>query len=417
MRVSLKYGLREIGIEIPEEKLVGVFTPKEIDGVQNAQAEIERALKNPIGSERLRDIVKLKDKIAIVIDDITRPLPSQEILPPIMDELTSSGIKEEDITIIVATGLHRKLTRKEISKLIGKEICDRIKTMNHDPYSKKNLVCLGQTSRGSEISINKTFMEADVKILVGDIEYHQFFGYGGGPKSIHPGIADAESIKHIHSQLDLAQARAGILRSNPIQDELREVIQMTKPDFVLNVVLNSEGEIVRAFTGEIFEVLYRGAKLVDEVYKVKVPQRVDSVIASCGGFPRDIDLYQSQKAIESAKKVVEQGGKIVLFARCQEGWGSEIFQKWMKEAKNPEEIIQRIKKKFIMGLHKAYLLAKEVQWAKVYLYSEMNPSETENAFLHSLTNLKELDELLEETKEVVVLPYATTTLPWIENEI
>ncbi len=417
MRVSLKYGLREIGIEIPEEKLVGVFTPREIDGVQNAQTEIERALKNPIGSERLRDIVKLKDKIAIVIDDITRPLPSQKILPPLIDELTSSGIKEEDITIIIATGLHRKLTREEISKLVGKETSHRIKIINHDPYSKKNLVSLGQTSRGSEISINKTFMEVDVKILVGDIEYHQFFGYGGGAKSIHPGIADAESIKHIHSQLDSTQARAGILRSNPIQEELREVIQMAKPDFVLNVVLNSKGEIVRAFTGGVFEVLYRGAKLVDEMYKVKVPQRVDSVIASCGGFPRDIDLYQSQKAIESAEKVVKEKGKVILFAQCREGWGSEIFRKWMKETKDPEEIMQRIKEKFIMGLHKAYLLAKEVQWAKVYLYSEMNSSETENAFLHSLTDLKELDELLEKTKEVIVLPYATTTLPWIENEI
>lgn len=417
MRVSLKYGLREIGIEIPEEKLVGVFTPREIDGVQNAQTEIERALKNPIGSERLRDIVKLKDKIAIVIDDITRPLPSQKILPPLIDELTSSGIKEEDITIIIATGLHRKLTREEISKLVGKETSHRIKIINHDPYSKKNLVSLGQTSRGSEISINKTFMEVDVKILVGDIEYHQFFGYGGGAKSIHPGIADAESIKHIHSQLDSTQARAGILRSNPIQEELREVIQMAKPDFVLNVVLNSKGEIVRAFTGGVFEVLYRGAKLVDEMYKVKFPQRVDSVIASCGGFPRDIDLYQSQKAIESAMKVVKEKGKVILFAQCREGWGSEMFQKWMKETKNPEEIIQRIKEKFVMGLHKAYLLAKEVQWAKVYLYSEMNPSETEDAFLYSLTDLKELDKLLEETKEVIVLPYATTTLPWIENEI
>jgi len=407
--------LREIGIEIPEEKLVGVFTLREIDGVQNAQTEIERALKNPIGSKRLKDIVKLKDKVAIVIDDITRPLPSQEILPPLIDELTSSGIKEEDITIIIATGLHRKLTREEISKLVGREISDAIKVINHDPYSKENLVYLGQTSQGSEIYVNRIFMEADIKILVGDIEYHQFFGYGGGAKSIHPGIADAESIRCIHSQLDSPKAKTGILKGNPIQEELKEVVQMIKPDFVLNVVLDSKRGVVRAFAGDLFEVFHQGVELVDEMYKIKIPQRVDTVIASCGGFPRDTDLYQSQKAIESAKKAVKQGGRIILFAQCQEGWGSKTFQEWMKEAKNPEEIIKRIKGKFIIGAHKAFLLAKEVQWAKVYLYSEMDPSEVKDAFLHPLSNLKEMDELLEKAEAIIVLPYATTTLPWVEG--
>ena len=415
MKVFLKYGLREIEIEFPQEKLVGVFMPREIDVVENVQAEIKRALENPIGSKGLKDIVKLKDKVAIVIDDITRPLPSQEILPPLINELTLSGIKEEDIIIIIATGLHRKLTKQEINRLVGKEVVDRVKVINHDPYSKENLVYLGRTSRGSEIYINKTFIEADVRILVGDIEYHQFFGYGGGAKSIHPGIADAESIRCIHSQLDSPGARAGVLKGNPLQEEIKEVVQMIKPDFVLNVVLNSKRGVARAFVGDLFEVFHQGVELVDEMYKIKIPQRVDTVIASCGGFPRDIDLYQSQKAIESAKKAVKQGGRIILLARCQEDWGSKIFQEWMKEAKNPEEIIKRIKKKFIIGAHKAFLLAKEVQWAKVYLYSEMDPSEVKDAFLHPLSNLKEVDSLLEEAEEIIALPHATTTLPWIEG--
>jgi len=415
MKVFLKYGSKEVGIELPQEKLVGIFMPREIDGVENTQAEIKRALKNSIGSKRLKDIVKLKDKVAIVIDDITRPLPSQEILPPLISELILWGIKKEDITIIIATGLHRKLTGKEINRLVGKEVMERIKVINHDPYSKENLVYLGRTSRGSEIYINKTFIEADIKILVGDIEYHQFFGYGGGAKSIHPGVADAESIRRIHSQLNSPQARAGILKGNPIQEELKEVIQMIKPEFILNVVLNSKREIVRAFAGEIFEAFYQGTKLVDEMYKIKIPQRVDTVIASCGGFPRDIDLYQSQKAIESAKKAVKQGGRIILFARCQQGWGSKIFQEWIKEAKNPEEIIERIKEKFMIGAHKAYLLAKEVQWAKIYLYSEMKPSEVKDAFLHPLVDLKEINKVLREAKEIVLLPYATTTLSWVEE--
>ena len=415
MKVSLRYGPKEVGIEFPQEKLVGVFAPKETSGVENARAEIKSALENPIGSKRLKDIVKSKDRIAIVIDDITRPLPSQEILSPLIDELTLLGIKEKDITIIIATGLHRKLTKQEISTLVGKEAAHRIKVINHDPYDGENLVYLGQTSRGSEIYINKAFLEADVKILLGDIEYHQFFGYGGGAKSIHPGIADAESVRHIHSQLDSSQARAGILKGNPLQKEVKEVAQMAKVDFILNVVLNSKREIVRAFAGDIFEAFYLGTKLVDEMYKVRVPRRVDTVVVSCGGFPRDINLYQSQKAIEAAKKIVKQEGKIILFARCQEGWGSNIFQEWMKGAKNPDQIMQRIKGKFMVGAHKAYLLAREVQWAKVYLYSEMRPSEVKDAFLHPLRDLEEVDRLLEEAKEIAIIPHATTTLPWVKE--
>jgi len=417
MKVSLKYDLREIEIELPEKKLIGIFMPREINGVKNSQVEIKRALNNPIGSKRLKDVAKMSDNVAIVIDDITRPLPSQDVLPPLIDELTASGIKEENITIIIATGLHRKLTEEEIGNLTGEKIANKIKIVNHDPYSKENLVYIGTTSRGSDIYVNKIFVDADIKILVGDIEYHQFFGYGGGPKSIHPGIADAESIRRIHSQLDSPQARAGILENNPIQKELEEVIRMIKPDFVLNVVLNSKKEIVKAFAGDIFEVFHQGTKLVDEMYKVKVPREVDTVIASCGGYPRDIDLYQSQKAIESSKKVVKQGGRIILFAQCQEGWGSKTFEKWMKEAKSPEEIVKRIKEKFVIGAHKAYLLAREVQWAKIYFYSEMKASEVKDAFLYPLRDLKKVNELLEEAKEIIVLPYATTTLPWIENEV
>ena len=415
MRIKLKYGKETIGVDVPSSKLVGIYEPRLQKGIRRIEEEVKRALYHPLGSEELKDMAKLGDKVAIVIDDITRPLPSPEILPPLISELTLWGIKEEDIIIIIATGLHRKLTKQEINRLVGKEVVDRVKVINHDPYSKENLVYLGRTSRGSEIYINKTFIEADVKILVGDIEYHQFFGYGGGAKSIHPGIADAESIRRIHSQLDSPGASAGILKGNPIQEELKEVVQMIRPDFIINVVLNSKRGVARAFAGDLFEVFHQGVELVDEMYKIKIPQRADTVIASCGGSPRDINLYQSQKAIESAKKAVKQGGRIILFARCQEGWGSKIFQEWMKKAKNPEEIIKRIKGKFIIGAHKAFLFAKEIQWAKIYLYSEMDTSEVEDAFLHPLSDLKEVDSLLEEAEEIITLPYATTTLPWIEE--
>lgn len=413
MTVTLKYGLGEVSLDIPREKIVGVLEPAEKKELGDTQAKVKKALQNPLRSKRLKEIVKPGDKIVVVIDDITRPLPSADILPALIEELTSAGIRKEDVTIIVATGLHRKLKDEQIKKLVGKKVASSINTVNHGPYSRKNLAHVGRTSRGSEVYLNRNFIEADVKILVGDIEYHQFFGYGGGAKSIHPGIADADSIRDIHSRLDSPRATAGILNGNPIQEELKEVVQMVSPDFALNVVLDSKKEVVEAFTGDLFEVFHRGVKLVDEIYKVKVSRRVDTVIASCGGYPRDINLYQSQKAVESAIKVLKQGGRVVLFARCQEGWGSKVFQEWMKEARSPQEIIEKIKQNFTMGAHKAYLLAKEVRWADVYLYSQMRSSEVKDAFVHPVLDLEEVDQLLEEAKEIAVLPRASTTLPWV----
>ena len=413
MKIELKYGKNKIKIDVPSSKLKGVYKPKDKPGTKDVYQEIIYALSSSTVLDLLKYKIKTKSKVAIVVDDITRPLPSKDILPPLIDELTFRGIKKENVTIIIGTGLHRKLTRKEILQLLGEKIAGNIRVMNHDPYDKKNLSYLGRTSQNTDIYVNKIFAQADIKVLVGDIEYHHFFGYGGGLKSLHPGIADAESIRKTHSQLESSMAKASILKGNPLQQEVKEVAQMIKVDFILDVVLNLENQVIKAFAGDISEIFSKGVKLVDKVYKIKIPYRTDTVIVSCGGFPRDINLYQSQKAIEQSKNAVKEGGKLILFAQCNNEWGSEIFQKWMEEAEDPKEVIDRLKKNFVIGGHKAYLLAKVVQWADVYLYSQMNPGEIRKAFVYPLSCLEDVKDIINNSKEIIVLPFGTVTLPLV----
>ena len=393
-------------VEIPKGNRIIYGYPKERKGLPQVEKVIKEKLNSPIHSPPLRELAKGKRKAAIVVDDNTRPVPNKILLPPLLEELHKAGLKKENIIIIIGLGLHPPLSREEKRKLLGK-IAENYRVYNHNP--RGNLTSLGKSKRGIEVALNRYFMNSDLKILVGDVEYHQLFGYGGGPKSVHPGIADEESIRVIHSWMDLPGAEAGKKEGNPLQEEIEEIAIKVGVDFILNVVLNSQKEIVGVFAGQLISAFQEGIKMVDEMYKIPM-EEVDTVITSCGGYPRDIDLYQAQKAIEAAKKIVKKGGKIFLFAECRRGWGSKIFEDWVKEAKSPQEIKERIKKKFIIGAHKAYLFAKEVEWAKIYVYSSMK-EEVREAFLTPLSSPSQVKEIIGKEEKVGVLPYGTVTLP------
>ena len=399
MRVRFPYGSEDIAIDIPDEKLKGVYLPRERPRVADLQAEIARA--------RLADAAKGKKSAAIVVDDATRFVPSRELLPPLLKELQRAGIKLEDVVIIVATGLHRPQTDSELSAIKG-DLPLRI--VNHNCRDDEQLVTVGRTSLGRDVRINRTFMEADLKVLTGDVEYHQFCGYGGGVKSVYPGLADADSIEHNHSMLEVEGTGPSRIEGNPIRQEIEEVGRMVGVDFILNVVMNSEREVVRAFAGHPFQAFREATRLVDEMYRVEVDEPVDLVIASAGGYPRDIELYQAQKALTVGRRIVRKGGAVALIAECREGHGSDLFDEWMTEADDLDQIYERIKKKFIMGGHKAYEYAREIKWARVHLLSAIPPNKVKDYFMHPLKSEEDITGLIREADSVAALPQATVTL-------
>ncbi len=419
--VWLPYGKTEVCARIPAQNFLGTIEPKEKPGAPDPIAEIKRALQAPIGTKRINEIAKAGDKVAIVVDDFTRPAPSHLMVPPILEELNMAGVKDEDITIIFACGTHRAVTDEEARKLLGEEVAERIRYVSHD-CNAEDLVYVGKTkTHGTEVYINRIYAEADVKILTGDVTLHYYAGYGGGRKSILPGISGHKTIQHNHAMLLHPKARTGILEGNPIHEDMMEAAELAKVDFILNVVLNSKGEIVKAFAGDWKEAFYEGVKLVDEMYKVPVERKADIVLVSCGGHPFDIDLYQAYKAVDGALQIVKRRGVIVWVAECSQGHGNQVFYDWMRKYKSLKEVERAIKRKFILGGHKAYYLLKALEKVNIILVSVMPDYYAVDVF--KLRTARSVNEALDEAfriagknAKVWAIPYGNITEPVLKGD-
>ena len=413
--VWLPYGKSEVCARIPARNFLGSIEPKEKPSVSDAQAELLRALREPMGSKSLGEIAKPESKVAIVVNDATRPSPSSLMVSVILDELRGIGVKEENITIIFACGIHRSVTPEEAVKLLGQDFSNRVKTISHDPRAP-DLVHVGTTKQGTKVLLNKAFVEADVRILTGDICLHYFAGYGGGRKSVLPGVAGEETIKHNHAMLLEANARAGNLDGNPVNEDMVEAARMVKVDFILNVVTNSKREIVKAFAGNLEKAFLEGVGLVNEMYRVKVDRRADVVVVSAGGEPLDLNLFQAYKAVDNALEVVKRGGVIVLVAELAEGHGNQDFYDWMSKYNDLKLVEREIKRNFVIGGSKAYYYLKALQKARIILVSSMPDYYAASAF--KLKTARAVNNALSlafdaagSNAKVWVLPLGSLTLP------
>lgn len=415
----LPYGKTDVCVRVPTRNFLGSIEPKEKRGVIDAKAEIERALKEPLGSKKIADIAKPESKVAVVVDDVTRPVPSNVMVPPILDELFAAGVKEENVTVIFACGTHRAVTHAEAIWLLGETIVNRVKTISHDCRSA-DLVDVGTTLKfGTKVRLNKAFMDADVRILTGDVCLHYFAGYGGGRKSILPGIASEEAVKHNHALLLDANARTGVLSENPVHEDMNEAAKMVRVDFALNVVLNSRHEVVKAFAGDVDQVFFEGVKLVDEMYRVQVDRRADIVVVSPGGNPADLNLFQAYKAVDNALEVVKRGGVIVLVAELPDGHGNQDFYEWMVKYGDLKTVEREVKRNFLVGGSKAYYYLKALQKAQIILVSSMPDYYASSVF--KLKTARAVNDALNEAFNVAgknarvwTMPYGNYTLPEVK---
>jgi nickel-dependent lactate racemase len=419
--VWLPYGKTEVCVRIPTRNFLGTIEPKERLGVADSRREIERALSQPIGTKRLNEIAKEGNRVAIVVDDATRATPSHLMASPLLDELNMAGVRDEDITIIFGCGSHRAVKQNELERLVGEEVLKRVKTISHD-HKSGDQIFLGKTSFGTKVYVNKVFAEADVKVLTGDIGLHYYAGYGGGRKSVLPAVSSAETIQHNHAMLLESKATTGILEGNPVHEDMVEAAKLAKIDFILNIVTNSKQELVQAYAGDLEHAFHEGVKLVDEMYKVTVDRRADIVVVSSGGHPFDIDLFQAYKGIDNALEAVKRGGVIVLVAECPEGHGNEVFYEWMTSFDDLKRMEKEIKKRFIIGGHKAYYLMKALQRAKIILVSVMPDYYAVNTF--RLRTAKALNDafrdafdLAGKNAKVWAMPFGNITFPVIKTSL
>ncbi len=418
--VWLPYGKTEVCARVPTRNFLGTILPKEKQGVADPKAEIRRALSKPIGTARLSEIAKEGNKVAIVVDDATRPTPSYLMIYPILDELNEAGVKDEDVTVIFGCGTHRPVTPDEMQSLVGKEVLERVKVMNHD-HTAEDQVFLGKTSSGTQVFVNKTFAEADVKVLAGDINLHYYAGYGGGRKGVLPAVSSAQTIQQNHAMLLHPNATAGVLAGNPVHEDMLEAAELAKVDFILDIVMNGRKELVQAFAGDLKEAFLEGTKLVDEMYKVSIVKRANIVVVSAGGYPNDINLYQASKAIHNALDAVKRNGVIVLAAECPEGHGNEVFCEWMEKFTDLKHIQKEIRKHFVLGGHKAYYLAKALQKVSIILVSVMPDCYALNTFKLRTARamndaMRDAFEITGKNAKVYVIPRGGSTLAVYASE-
>lgn len=415
MQLEVGFAKGGMRFEVEEDCLLGVLKPNAVKTELTGADEVRRAINHPLGTGRLSELVKPGEKVVIVTSDITRPMPSKVVIPVLLAELSEAGVKDEDISIVFALGSHRKHTDEEKSYLAGEETVKRIRCLDSDP---SDFVSMGTTKGGTPVEVFRHVAEADRRICIGNIEYHYFAGYSGGAKAIMPGVSTRNAIQSNHSRMTQPGAFTGNLETNPVRKDLEEAIDYIPIDFIVNVVLNEKKEIIHACAGHFIEAHREGCRFLDGLYRVDIPEKADIVIVSQGGYPKDLNLYQAQKALDNAKHAVKKGGVIILAASCKEGLGERVFEEWITSAEKPEDLIERIQREFRLGGHKAAAIAMVLQDADIFLVSELEPDFVRSIFLNPYgdvqTALDAAKQKLGKDATVLVMPYGGSTLPHVK---
>ena len=378
--MRIPYGDTELEFQLPEGAPCRVVTPgcdpteqtppPHHDPLAVEQDLVRRALAAPIGSPPLRELAAHAGRAVIVVSDITRPCPSYKFLPALLDEL--AALPPERITILFALGGHRRHSAEEQAALVGDEVVGRgVELLDLDAA---RCVPVGVTSRGTRLEVFQAYLDADLRICTGNIEYHYFAGFSGGAKAVVPGMCSYSAIRDNHAMMLEPAARAGQLEGNPVRADIDEAGGLIGIDFLFNVVLDEEKRIVAAVAGDYIAAHRAGVALYDERCDLRVDEAADVVIASPGGLPKDINLYQAQKTLDNVSGAVREGGTIILVARCREGFGQLAFEEWMGEmAGEPRVLVERIRREFVLGGHKAAAIAGLLTRVNVSLVSEFPP--------------------------------------------
>lgn len=415
VQLEFGYGCGVQTVDVPEKNLIAVLESNPKQHERRGEAAVRWALAHPIGAPLLRSIVRPGQKITIVTSDISRPLPSYDVLPAVLDELYAGGINAEDITVVLALGSHRRHTEEEMQHLVGERCWREVKCVDSDV---DDCVHLGTTSAGTPVDITRVVAEADIRICLGNIEFHYFAGYSGGAKAIMPGCSTPAAIQQNHRMMVSPDACAGKIAGNPVRADIEEAGNLCGIDYIVNVVLDEHKKIVYAVAGDVMQAHRTGCAYLDEMYRKKLPQQADIVLVSQGGAPKDANLYQVQKALDNAKHAVRDGGTIILIGACPEGLGSRKFEQWLTEAPTAHSMVERIGQHFELGGHKAAAIGMVLDRAQIDLVSEMDDDFVRSIFLTPQPSAQAaFDAAMKKygpDASVIAMPYGGATLPYME---
>lgn len=344
MQIELEYGRSGLTVELPEERVQSVLRLNPASPLPDESGTVLAALRSPLGTAPLRDLAAGRRDAVIVICDVTRPVPNQVILPQIIGELEAAGLPSEAITILVATGNHRTNEGAELVEMVGQEIVDRYRVVNHHSEADDEQAYLGDSSTGVGIYVDKTYVEADLKIITGLIEPHFMAGYSGGRKIVCPGLISFKSVYYFHSPALLESDRAtnGVLDGNPLHEFALEVCAAAGVDFNLNVVIDEQRRICGVFAGELAQAHAAGVAFCDRVSRVHCAEPAEVVLTTSAGYPLDATLYQAVKGMVGALPALKPGGTVIIAAELSEGIGSPEFRDMLFEAADHQSFMDMI---------------------------------------------------------------------------
>lgn len=412
---KLPYGKGSLTLDVEDEHLGGVLVSEinEYDPKKTGVEIVREAMENPIGTPRLKDMVENKNKIVVISSDHTRPVPSHVIMPLILEEIRE-GNPDADITILVATGLHRATTKEELINKYGEKICSNEHIVIHDCDDGNNLTYLGKLPSGGKLIVNKVVADADLVVAEGFIEPHLFAGFSGGRKSILPGVSSRETVMYNHNAAFIASpyARTGIIENNPIHNDMLYAARAARLDYVVNVVIDSEHEPIYAVAGDCDLAHRKGREFLLSKCQVD-PIPADIAISTNGGYPLDQNIYQSIKGMTAAEATVKEGGVIIMVSSASDGHGGETLYNTFKEEKD----IQKMMDKFlstkpentIVDQWQAQILARIMLKAKIIYVSEASDEIVENM---SMIPAHSMEEAMEKAVAIVNKDdYKVTVIP------
>ncbi len=423
MRIGMRYGHGFLDVDVPDENLAGILTIQHEKPLRDPETSLRKVVESPINSLPLGQLADGRTSACIIISDITRPVPNQVILPPILNTLEQQGIPREKIVILVATGIHRPSTEAELKEMVGIDILSNYRIVSHlsdEPDAHKYL---GLTRNGTPVHIDKTYLESDVKIVTGLIEPHLMAGYSGGRKAICPGIASVETMKVMHGPqiLEHPNASVGVLDHNPFHIEATEIALMAGVDFNLSVAIDNKRQITGVFAGALVESHRAGCEFVENQVIATLPYPADLVIVSSAGYPLDTTFYQAIKGLLTAAEVVKPNGAIILMAECSQGIGSKAFTDLILRTQNLDQFIQDIyqPENFVVDQWQLEELAKVARKAEIYFYTEGIPYEQQQQlFVHPLECPKEgIDKVFAkhgDDAKIAVIPEGPYVLAKVE---
>jgi lactate racemase len=421
MKTHLAYGKHGLDLELNDRWNVRVIEPRFVPGIQDPQHALQNALKNPIGSSPLSELVDAQDTVGIVINDITRATPNERLLNALLLELPH--VPKKSIRIFIALGTHRPNTHTELQRMLGIHADAGFEMVQNNAFDPDTQTSLGFTRHGNEVWINRELAQCSIKILTGYIEPHLFAGFSGGGKAIMPGMAGLKTVMRNHSVSNIADPRAtwGVTWGNPIWEEVREAGLMAGKSFLFNVALNKEQEITGVFAGNLDKAHERGVDFVSQTAMVPVDKPFDIVVATNSGYPLDLNLYQTVKGMSAAAQIVKRGGAILMVSECWDGIPEHgMYGQLLRLAGNPQALLDMIAAKNFMQQDQwqAQIQAQVQLKADVYIHSRhLTDEQIQGAWLKPALSMEDtlvgLVKRYGETARICVLPLGPQTIPFL----